>query len=202
MISALAVALLASGFSRRMGRSKALLPWHGGTVIEHHLASWGSLGVFQIGIVARPDDAPLRATLAGHKTANVILNPRADLGMMESLRAASAWEHWHPAATHFAIVLVDQPQIPTTTLCELWHCASHEPASIWQPAWNDQHGHPVILPRAHFLKLATTPQSNLRDWLRGHQHLRRFHSCTGPEILDDLDTPAEYREAFESLHAA
>ena len=45
--------LLAGGDSTRMGRDKAFIPWSGGTLLEHQLATLSATGAHEVFISAR-----------------------------------------------------------------------------------------------------------------------------------------------------
>jgi molybdenum cofactor cytidylyltransferase len=190
------VVLLAAGFSRRMGAPKALLPWGDSCVIHAHLQSWRAVGASQIGVVVRSDDIDLRRHLAAEPDVLEISNPHAERGMMSSMRAAATWPFWPAHLKHFALVLVDQPHVSPRTLAALLDAAREFRERICQPIFEDRRGHPVILPRAEFLDLATTARDTLREWIRDRQHVRHFVTCEDAAVVEDFDTPSQYERVL------
>jgi molybdenum cofactor cytidylyltransferase len=194
----LGAVLLAAGRSRRMGRPKLLLPWHGATVLGHLVAQWQGAGVAQIAVVGAAGDRAIEVELdrLAFPAAHRIFNPAPERGMFSSIQCAAQWPGWGSALTHFAIVLGDQPHLRPATLHALLRFSAAHPAKVSQPSRAGRPRHPVVLPRTAFLDLAQSPARHLK------QFLASFHPATceldDPGLDLDLDSPADYEKAMAS----
>ncbi len=191
----LGVVILSAGASSRMGSPKALLRWRESTILAHLLSVWKQAGAAQIGVVFDPTNQAVIAELDRLNVADRIPNPNATEGMMSSLRAASAWEHWESKINRVAIALVDQPQVTVRILKGLMDFSETHPEGICQPECNGRRGHPVILPRGDFDELSSAPEVTLRDFIQSRDERRKFFPCDEPAMFENLDTPSEYERA-------
>jgi CTP:molybdopterin cytidylyltransferase MocA len=139
--------------------------------------------------------------------------------MFRSVQLAAQWRGWRREYSHLAISLVDQPQIPVSTLRDLLAFARAHHASICQPSRGGRPKHPVIFPRpaaaalaglARTSKepqdteeagssLASTPRffPTLRDFLAQTQIPRDLMESADRALDIDLDTPDQYRAALK-----
>jgi molybdenum cofactor cytidylyltransferase len=193
----IATIILAAGASRRMGRPKLLLPWEGGTVLEHLVEQWRGLGIDQIGVVlAAGDDAMLRE-LDRLKIERKVFNHCPELGMFSSIKCAAAWNGWDSETTHWLLSLGDQPQVSGDTLRRVLETAARNPDKICQPSREGRPRHPVVFPRDIFLELNRSRKEHLKAFL-GEELDRRYFFASDDDGLDlDLDTPEDYREALQ-----
>jgi len=196
----LAAVILGAGRSRRMGKPKLLLPWHGSTILAHQIETWRQLGA-DVRVVCGPKPDPIQDELDRLEVAQPsrILNPQPDDGMFSSIRCASR-THWPAETTHFAIVLGDQPHLKKLTLQKLLHTVEEEFDSICQPRHSGSFHHPVILPRRFFNQIADTKAQILSDFLHG-QHIEPC-DVDDPGLAIDIDVAADYEAALrvESVH--
>ncbi len=196
----LGVIILGAGASSRMGRPKLLLPWRDSTVIGGLISQWRELEAAQVAVVMRPNDFALAAELdrLSLTVRDRIENPRPEEGMFSSIVRAAGWDGWQPGLTHWAVVLGDQPHLQTETLRQLLKCSRQYPDAICQPVQGDRAGHPVILPRAEFTSLKTTPAATLKEFLK--LEAARCVQCpvTDGGLLLDLDTPEDYKRLINS----
>jgi molybdenum cofactor cytidylyltransferase len=193
--------ILGAGASSRMGQPKLLLPWEGSTIIGHLLSLWHSHGADQLAVVCAPRPHPLHSELdrLDFGSDARIVNPFPERGMFSSVQAAARWQNWKPELTHFAVVLGDQPHIRAETLCVLLKAVTSTPDVILQPIFAGRAKHPVILPRAAFMKLADTSCQTLRDFLRDCGFPRGVAEIGDESLALDIDTPEEYRLALRKF---
>ena len=89
--------LTAAGGSTRMGRPKALLPWHGVTLIEYQIACLIEVGAAEVVVVVTVDSLGAQKDRAGSPASNSSsssgLGP-ADLVQVSFHQASAAlWRH-------------------------------------------------------------------------------------------------------------
>lgn len=183
--------LLAAGAGTRLGLGpKALLPFHGRTLVEVLADVLLAGGCREVVTVLGADAATVRAAtdLSRHR---VIDNPGWDTGMGSSFRtgvAAAAPED------HVLIALVDQPGLTPETVARL--LAAHRPGRATAAAYRDaegklQRGHPLLLDaglRAEAAKTAAG-DAGARVFLRTHPDLVDLVDCSDLSGGEDLDSP-------------
>jgi molybdenum cofactor cytidylyltransferase len=180
-----------------MGRPKLLLPWGGTSVLGHLLEQWRTLGTGQIAVVHAADDPALGRELdrLGFPAADRIDNPEPERGMFSSVQCAARWRGWRASLTHWAIVLGDQPHLRPGTLLGVCEFAAEHPEQVCQPARDGHRRHPVLLPKAVFLELATSNTPDLRSFLLGRQVA--VCDVEDPGLDLDIDRPEDYDRALE-----
>ena len=191
----LGVVILAAGASSRMGQPKLLLPWGNSTILAHLIGQWGAVGAVQIVTVIEAN-SPLTEELDRFRAVERIVNSKPTLGMFSSVQCAARWDGWNKAPTHFAITLGDQPQVRIETLKTVVSFAEQHPDAICQPARRGRGRHPVIMPRKHFLGLATAKESTLKEFLQAREGARKLLESDDGGLDSDLDTIADYEKAI------
>lgn len=191
------VAILAAGFSTRMGQPKLLLPWGDTSVLGHLLKVWQNLNARQLVVVCGAKATGIQGELdrIGFAPSNRILNPSPETGMFGSIQCAACWPGWQPGLSHVAIVLGDQPHLQRRTLELLLEFSAAHPAKICQPLRNGHRRHPVILPRGSFADLRATSASNLREFLQSTPQRLAGLEVDDPGLDLDLNSPADYERA-------
>jgi len=178
-----------------MGQPKLLLPWGNSTILAHLIGQWGAVGAVQIVTVIEAN-SPLTEELDRFRAVERIVNPKPALGMFSSVQCAARWDGWNKALTHFAITLGDQPQVRIETLKTVVSFAEQHPDGICQPARRGRGRHPVIMPRKHFLELATAKESTLKEFLQAREGARKLLESDDGGLDSDLDTIADYEKAI------
>jgi len=195
MISAI---LLAAGESRRMGRSKQLLPWRGKPLLQHVLDSLLASQVGEVILVLGFDaDKIIRALSKGR--ARIVVNPDFRRGMSTSIRHGLL--ALAPASRGFLICLGDQPGIGKDIVNRLIQAFDqHFPQkSIIVPTFRGSWGHPVLFGIQYRDEaLALQGDRGCRPLLETHpEHLQLVEVGT-PAILSDIDTPCDFEEFTNS----
>ncbi len=196
------VVLLAAGSSTRMGRPKLLLPWGTTTVLGHLIAGWRTLGASRILVVLAAGDTVVSGELdrlAG-MAAEVerVINPEPARGMFSSVQAAAGWSGGRPepSVTQWLVSLGDQPHVRQETWRRLLTEAGTHPDRICQPARRGRARHPVALPAACFLQIATARDATLKDYLEARSSRRLTFESDDLGLDLDLDFPADYELAL------
>lgn len=188
MINTLSAIVLAAGRSRRMGRSKPLLPLGGRTVLQQVLTALGAAEPDKVFVVLGQGDQPLADSLEGF-TVSIIWNLASESEMSDSLRVAL---HALPPVDHGVMIcLGDQPLIAAATYRRLALEHLSRPDAIIQPQFGGRRGHPVLLPASILREI--TNRSTLRDLLASQASRVLCIEVDDPGILLDLDTPDDYR---------
>jgi molybdenum cofactor cytidylyltransferase len=197
----LGVVLLAAGRSRRFGRPKMLLPWHGTSVLGYTMGLWRSLGAEQIAVVCAVGDEALGREMdrLAFPADQRITNPTPDTGMFSSVQCAARWGGWRNGLGQWAIVLGDQPHLRVETLRSLLAFSTNWPGTVCQPARHGHPRHPVLMPAQVFASLATSAAADLKAYLSPLP--RALCALEDPGLDLDIDTPADY-EATLALEAA
>ena len=179
--------VLAAGESRRMGRPKALLPWHGSTFVETVVARLAGADLDPILVVigAHAELTRAKVALTG---ADWIDNPDWSTGQAGSLRRAVAL--LPSDVTAVVVALVDQPQIDSVLVRRLVQWRAQSGAPVVRPVWNGRGGHPMLLGSEVFPRiLAAGPTETtfemLQDFRAGHVDV----PVEDDSILIDFDTP-------------
>ena len=193
------VVILGAGASTRMGSPKLMLPWGSSSVVGSLVETWRRVGASQIAVVCAPDNHALFAEVArvASGLTERIINPEPIRGMFSSIQCAARWPRWRSDLSHWALCLGDQPHLYDSIYLELLKFANSTLTRIIQPSWNGRPRHPVVLPRAVFVDLATAPAGSLREFLAGHQTLLRTAEIHDQGLDLDIDTPADYEQALK-----
>ncbi len=177
-----------------MGRPKLLLPWGTTTVLQHIIEQWRSMRAIELTVVLAAENHALSNALdnVGAQSLHRVFNPAPEQGMFSSVRCAAGWRGWNSNLTHIALLLGDQPHLPTRALQELLVFAAHHHECIVQPALRSRARHPVIFPRAIFAQLGESKLPTLKEFLVEHGNLVMLWPTAEPAFAFDLDTPADY----------
>lgn len=190
---AIAAMLLAAGESTRMGRLKALLDWHGQTLIEYQIHELLAAGADAVIVVLghRADELRPLAERAG---AQVALNLDYRAGRAGSIRVGA--EALPEDVTAIVILSVDQPRDRAITATLL---AAHRAGGnlITVPAYQGRRGHPAILAGALLSELRSVDEESegLRSVMRRHVAERVDVPVDDPTVLFDLNQPSDYEAA-------
>jgi molybdenum cofactor cytidylyltransferase len=193
------VIILAAGASSRMGKPKLVLPWGGGSILEHLVRQWRDLQAEQIGVVYFPEDSAMRAELdrLAFPEPDRIPNVRPARGMFSSIQCAARWPGWQTGLTHWVIVLGDQPQVKRQTLEGLLNFAAAHWEHICQPSRHGRARHPVVLPRWAFALVKESGAENLKQFRLELAEKLSLMEAADAGLDYDIDTPEDYQKAVE-----
>ena len=196
----LCAVILAAGFSSRMGRDKALLPWPPGSTDTTLLsAAIAALKPFaQSVIVVSGNNTQSLTPIAAAQGAELVCNPDPERGQFSSLQIGlrAAIDRGHIAAL---ITPVDCPPLSHASLQSL--CAFFEQAvahGAWAvaPEHSGRHGHPLIAGHPLIEAFLNAPvTSNAREVKRPHLDKFSYLAVSDPFLTIDLNTPEEYEGA-------
>ena len=189
----IAAAVIASGYSRRMGRSKLTLPLQGRTFLERAVDA--VVGARLVGcrfVVVRPEDATLIDSL-NSPSIEVVLNPDAAEGQSASIRHVVHRVLQEPECEALVLSVVDQPFLDSNVfdlLAERWRTSDTQ---ILVSSYAGQRGNPVLFARPLFHELAVLAGDvGGRVVIQAHPETVSLVDMPNPHAGRDVDTWEEY----------
>ena len=181
-----------------MGQLKALLPWQGTSLLQHQVNSLISAGVDRVVVVLGHRADELTPLLEGMEQVGWRLNPHYLQGKTTSIKAGL--EALDPETVGTVLMLnVDQPRSAATIHGLLdQHRASGSLVTI--PEYRGKGGHPIMVDASLLDELANIEEATfgVKAVVRRHQASTIRVPVDNPEVLWDLNTPDQYREALNS----
>jgi molybdenum cofactor cytidylyltransferase len=185
--------ILAAGESSRMGRDKALLPWHGKTFLQALIQLFSDYSEMVI-VVAGKNLAALRPVAYAHG-AFLVSNPTPELGQFSSLQTGLR-EILSRGRDAALVGLVDRPPCKTETvslLRERFLRAYAQDRWAVVPEFAGKHGHPILFGREMieaFLKAPAT--ATAREVEHAAQDKIDYVAVQDPAVVTNIDTPEDY----------
>ena len=139
-MSEVAAIIISAGESTRMGRLKALLPWHGLPLIEYQISNLLQAGIVQIIVVLGYRYEELSSHVKGLGVKYVV-NHNYKLGKTTSIKAGI--DALKEEVSDILILSVDQPR-PAPLIYSLINTHKKSQALITSPRYGKRGGHPVI----------------------------------------------------------
>jgi CTP:molybdopterin cytidylyltransferase MocA len=165
-----------------MGRTKALLEYHGETFLAR------SVRLFQpfcnpVIVVLPPSGLACPAGVI------CTVNPLPERGMLTSLQCGL---RALPESARFVFFTpVDLPAVSDSTVSALLSAAGQALAIL--PRYDGRRGHPALISRELVPDfLAATSQHTARDVIEGHASGIRYIDVDDAGIVNDVDNPADY----------
>ncbi len=176
--------ILAAGFSSRMGRTKALLDYHGETFVD------------RIRRILTPHCSEIFVVGAPGSSFAGVINPDPSRGMLSSLQCGLAALPGDSSGCFFT--LVDLPAIQSDTIALLSRAAG--PTRIVIPRFQGKNGHPVFLGHDLFEQFLSahsnsTPKTIITNCSPSISHV----DCDDAGTVRDADTPAQYQELISNV---
>ncbi len=183
-----------------MGSPKMLLPFGRRTVLQTVLDTVQECGVEQITLVLGWHQEAIRASLDTF-AGRIVLNPHPDEGMLSSVQCALRAET--APCDAYLLVLGDQPQIRKEAILSLRDAFVQGTKSLYLPVFEGKRGHPLLLSAQHRDAILALPVSGgLNNWIRQRPQEVQEVPLSLPEVLEDVDTPEEYRNALRAVSLA
>lgn len=185
--------ILAAGESSRMGRDKALLPWHGETLLSATIEMLKPAAELWI-VVAGANYAALEP-LVYARGGFIVANPEPDAGQFSSLRVGmqAVLNRGRDAAV---IALVDRPPALPATITAMHAAFIHALGrDKWAlvPEHDGKHGHPIFVGREMIEAfLRADPSSNAREVEHANTDRIEYYKVTDGNVVMNINTPDEY----------
>jgi molybdenum cofactor cytidylyltransferase len=179
--------VLGAGGSRRLGRPKQLLPYGGGTLLDHVLTTARACPFQQLVVAlgGAADGVREQVDLSG---AEVVVNESFGSGCSSSIAAALGAVD--PRAELLVLMLGDQPGVTPATVESLLEGLGGAPLAVCR--YDDQRGHPFAFARSVFGELSD---------LHGDKGVWRLLDQRAADVTEvritgtvplDVDTPEDY----------
>jgi molybdenum cofactor cytidylyltransferase len=189
--------ILAAGQSRRMGRTKQLLAYEDGTIIEAVIAAALESSVDGLAIVANPKvEEFLRGYLPEKCFMAINDDPTSEMLTSVKIGLATIREEFAPAAADGVMVLLgDQPQVTggtITTCAEAFRLPRRAPG-VLVATYKKRRGHPTIFSMELLEQIDAWPEDRkLSDLIEENADLVRELPITAQAMPIDVDTPQDY----------
>lgn len=186
-----AAIVLAAGKSERMGRPKALLPYHGRTFLENILLAISGSSIHHTVVVLGHDRELIESRVV---LPHVVFNPYYERGMITSLQAGI---RALPEDTRGAVLfLVDHPLVEPETIDAL--IAHLVPNRIVLPTFQGRRGHPALFASEILEEILVLPESEGANIVVRKDPARITEvPVSAPGILLDIDTPEQFQKLLE-----
>jgi molybdenum cofactor cytidylyltransferase len=185
--------VLAAGASTRMGTQKLLLPIGGEPLVRRTVRQVSAAGFDDVLVILGSDNEATLAALAGLPVRHTV-NLQFATGMGSSFRTAV--EHL-PDSTAAMFALADQPFVTTHDYKTLLDAYRQHGAAIVSVRYGEVMAPPHLFEREFFPELAML-QHGARSILQRHAE-RTMVLQLPPDLLVDIDTPADYEFAKRRL---
>ena len=184
--------ILAAGASSRMGREKALLPWHGTTFLESAMRALRP-STDMVLVVAGANAERLRP-LVDAAGEFLVVNRQPERGQFSSLQIGLQ-EVLNRGRDAAILTLVDRPAPRRETVQTLKSAFLDSPPDVWAvvPQFEGKHGHPLVIGREMITAfLRASQDSTARDVEHANQAHIRYVDVEDPLVVWNVDTPEEY----------
>jgi len=180
--------VLAAGLSTRMGRLKQLLPIAGCPIVCK-VAEVMRSRLNRVVVVLGHRAEDVAAALSGSRV-ECVVNDRYREGMLSSVQCGLKTIGHEQG---FALSLGDQPSLQPETVDAVLAAWAGSDKGIVLPTYNGKRGHPVIIGRQYVAKIMALGEGvGLNKVTRGFPDDTLELALDAPEILEDMDTPADY----------
>lgn len=182
--------ILAAGKSERMKKQKLLLPFQGETIIEKVVKIASSTFNHRVVIVLGSHSDKIHSQISNPDLVYCI-NRKYEEGMLSSVISGLA--SLPDSAQAAMIFLGDQPQIPQWVPNLLIAARERSGKGIIIPTFSEKRGHPILIDIKYRSEIALLdPDKGLRGLMNKYTNDICETECGAPEIIRDIDTPADY----------
>ena len=192
-----AIIILAAGASRRFGKPKQLLDWGGVPLVARAADVALEAGLGPVIVVLGCEAEAVRAALGG-RAVQVAMNWRWKEGLSTSVQAGLA--ALLPETDAAILVQCDQPLLTADLLRALAARFAEGGASIVHPTHAGRRGTPTLFTRDLFAELAAVDGDvGGRVVIARHSEAIATVEVADPDVLFDIDTPADYERLLERV---
>lgn len=189
--------ILAAGTSTRMGRSKALLPWFGTTLVQYQINSLHAAGIDFLIVVTGYRSEEVNSAIADSDVL-VVENRDYCHGKTTSIKAGLSMIPKSSGA--LVLIAVDQPR-PTWLIRKVIESHRRASALITSPRYRGHGGHPLLfnstlIPELHDISEST---HGLRSVMQRHAQEINWVDVNSRVVRLDLNTQTAYQSALRTF---
>lgn len=182
--------VLAAGQSKRMGRSKPLLPWGEKTVIETIVQTLTPFNLADLVVVTGDKHKEVEKVLK-KTAARTVFNPFYSVGeMLSSLKTGI--QALGDEISACLVFMGDQPQVTPRTIRHVLTVGAQDIDKVIAPAFQEQRGHPILIPRKYWPNLLALTHGAPRQVI--NELPITVIPVDSDSILRDIDTPEQYAQ--------
>ena len=179
-----------------MGQPKLLLPWRDARLIDHVLAAWTSSQVSRVVVVIRSDDVELSHACERWPVDTALAeDPPRDMKASIQIGLRHLESQYQPTTGDRCFIApADLPTLSSKIIDRLIHEDS-DSSTIVVPQFGDRQGHPTLLPWPMTEEIFHLGDDEGVDRLVA-RHKKLGVPFAAHEVIEDVDTPQQYREAL------
>lgn len=178
---------MASGFGRRIGKDKLLLPYKNKLLAEHIIEKVRECDFNSRILVARDEKIISLAEKNGLKT---VKNKNAQAGQSEAIKLGIINS---PKADGYMFFTADQPLLDIETIKLLIDAFEKNNECIIVPRFDERRGSPVIFPLKYIGELLKLEgDTGGRQIINKHIEYVKFIEVKDERVLKDIDTWEDY----------
>jgi len=186
--------VLAACASSRMGRDKALLPWHGETFLSAAIRALQP--ATELVIVVAGANADELTPIVNANAAFLVINPNPGKGQFSSLKVGLQ-EVLNRGRDGAIVTLVDRPPPSVATLKRLKNEFLAVGEQVWAvvPEYAGKHGHPIVIGREMMTAFLNAPDSSsAREVEHSLESHIRYVPVDDPLVAANVDTPEDFQK--------
>ena len=193
-----------------MGQLKALLDWHGRSLIIHQIVALREAGADEVVVVLGHRSDELQARIGANRevyelgSVRCVINSDYALGKTTSIRAGLNGIMPGVGANGAIMMLnVDQPRSAGVIRQALDAHRSASGKLITIPTCDGKGGHPIIVSRSLYHELIAIDEQTqgMRAVTERHREATQRVELGAPELLWDVNTPEQYQAALRASGA-
>jgi molybdenum cofactor cytidylyltransferase len=189
--------VLAAGLSKRMGRPKMILPWGDISVIGQVVTVLLEANIDEVIVVTGGAREDVENALYGFPVQKIFNPDFANGEMIRSLQVGISALKENVEAT--LVALGDQPQIESIVVKKVLTAYIRDAKPLVVPSYQMRRGHPWLIAHEFMDAILTLrPPATMRRFLNQHNREIHYVKVESPSIIQDLDTPEDYRR-FQCL---
>ncbi len=191
------VVVLAGGGAKRFGALKQLAPWRGRPLVAHAAAQAASCADVCCTVVTTGAGADEVAAAVAGQGVRVAYAPDWAAGQSRSVQTGlAALLAAEPNLGAAIFMPADQPGVTPALLSALVERHRETLAPVVAPRYAGRRGAPVLFDRATFEEFAALRGDvGGRPIIAAHEAEIAWLDCSTPEVIQDIDTPEDYRRA-------